>query len=61
MMNEIYRITKPHPTIPNVDCTTINATTEGNSKKVLNPLDVRGKSGPPFKRRVSRIENVAKI
>ncbi|KAF5457943.1 hypothetical protein F2P56_022014 [Juglans regia] len=59
-MNEVWRTSKPSNTDSNVGGSTVNAFTEGSSKKVLSPHVVRGKGRPPCKRRMSTMEERVK-
>ncbi|XP_035541693.1 protein FAR-RED IMPAIRED RESPONSE 1-like [Juglans regia] len=59
-MNEVWRTSKPSNTDSNVGGSTVNAFTEGSSKKVLSPHVVRGKGRPPCKRRMSKMEERVK-
>ncbi|XP_041007552.1 protein FAR1-RELATED SEQUENCE 5-like [Juglans microcarpa x Juglans regia] len=59
-MNEVWRTSKPSNTVSNVGGSTVNAFTEGSSKKVLSPHVVRGKGRPPCKRRMSTMEERVK-
>ncbi|XP_042974615.1 uncharacterized protein LOC122306247 [Carya illinoinensis] len=55
-MNEVYCTSKPHNIDSSVGVSTVNAATEGSSKKMLSPHVVRGKGRPPCKRRMSTME-----
>ncbi|KAF5464951.1 hypothetical protein F2P56_014988 [Juglans regia] len=55
-MNEVWRTSKPSNTDSNVGGSTVNAFTEGSSKKVLSPHVVRGNGRPLCKRRMSTME-----
>ncbi|XP_042988772.1 uncharacterized protein LOC122316308 [Carya illinoinensis] len=56
-MNDVYCTSKPHKIQEkNVGDSTMNAATEGSSKKVLSPNVVRGKGRPPCKRKMSKME-----
>ncbi|XP_041004089.1 uncharacterized protein LOC121249444 [Juglans microcarpa x Juglans regia] len=61
-MNEVYRTLNPYSVGSNVGLSTVHATMEGSSKKVLSLHVVRGKGRPSTKRRMSMMEeNVKKI
>ncbi|XP_035541462.1 protein FAR-RED IMPAIRED RESPONSE 1-like [Juglans regia] len=55
-MNEVWCTSKPSNTDSNVGGSTVNAFTEGSSKKVLSLHVVRGKERPLCKRRMSTME-----
>ncbi|XP_035551012.1 protein FAR1-RELATED SEQUENCE 5-like [Juglans regia] len=57
---EVYCTMNPHSVASNVGLSTVHATTEGSSKKVLSPHVVRGKGRPPTKRRMSMMEEKVK-
>ncbi|KAF5477965.1 hypothetical protein F2P56_004568 [Juglans regia] len=59
-MNEVWRTSNPKDIDSNVGGSTVNAATEGSSKKVLSPHVVRGKGRPPCKRRMSTMEEQLK-
>ncbi|XP_035541660.1 protein FAR1-RELATED SEQUENCE 5-like [Juglans regia] len=59
-MNEVWCTSNSKDIDSNVGGSTVNAATEGSSKKVLSPHVVRGKGRPPCKRRMSTMEEQLK-